>query len=61
MEIKVIEIFPKDPKMLNDLERAKANWFINMLRKKYPEELLEKAFKTLEEDLEKSKVKAQGN
>ena len=47
--------------MLNDLERAKANWFINMLRKKYPEELLEKAFKKLEEDSEKSKVKAQGN
>ena len=46
MEIKVIEVFPK------------AKWFINILRKKYPEEVLEEAFKKLESNLKSSEAKA---
>ena len=48
MEIKVIEVFPTDTEKLNNIEMAKAKWFINILRKKYPEEVLEEAFKKLE-------------
>ena len=51
MEIKVIEVFPTDTEKLNNIEMAKAKWFINILRKKYPEEALEEAFKKLESDL----------
>nr|UWI51959.1 hypothetical protein NZ312_09680 [Clostridioides difficile] len=58
MDIKVVEIFPKDSVSLKKIEAAKAKWFVNALRKKYPEEVLDKAFKRLEEDLEKSEVKA---
>lgn len=57
MDIKVVEIFPKDQKELKKIEKSKAKWFINSIRKKYPEEVLEKAFKTLEEELEKSETK----
>ena len=51
MEIKVIEVFPTDTEKLNNIEMAKAKWFINILRKKYPEEVLEEAFKKLESNL----------
>lgn len=58
MEIKVIEVFPTDTEKLNNIEMAKAKWFINILRKKYPEEVLEEAFKKLESDLNSSEAKA---
>ncbi|MCC0638550.1 MULTISPECIES: hypothetical protein [unclassified Clostridioides] len=58
MDIKVVEIFPTNPLELKKIESAKAIWFVNALRKKYPEEVLDKAFKILEEDLEKSEAKA---
>lgn len=54
MEIKVIEVFPTDTEKLNNIEMAKAKWFINILRKKYPEE----AFKKLESNLNSSEAKA---
>ena len=58
MEIKVIEVFPTDIEKLNNIEMAKAKWFINILRKKYPEEVLEEAFKKLESNLKSSETKA---
>lgn len=58
MEIKVIEVFPTDAEKLNNIEMAKAKWFINILRKKYPEEVLEEAFKKLESNLKSSEAKA---
>ena len=58
MEIKVIEVFPSDTEKLNTIEMAKAKWFINILRKKYPEEVLEEAFKKLESNLKSSEAKA---
>ena len=58
MEIKVIEVFPTDTEKLNNIEMAKAKWFINILRKKYPEEALEEAFKKLESNLKSSEAKA---
>lgn len=58
MEIKVIEVFPTDREKLNNIEMAKAKWFINILRKKYPEEVLEEAFKKLESNLNSSEAKA---
>lgn len=58
MEIKVIEVFPTDAEKLNNIEMAKAKWFINILRKKYPEEALEEAFKKLESNLKSSEAKA---
>ena len=58
MEIKVIEVFPTDTGKLNNIEMAKAKWFINILRKKYPEEVLEEAFKKLESNLKSSEAKA---
>ena len=58
MEIKVIEVFPTDTEKLNNIEMAKAKWFINILRKKYPEEVLEEAFKELESNLKSSEAKA---
>ena len=58
MEIKVIEVFPTDTEKLNNIEMAKAKWFINILRKKYPEEVLEEAFKKLESNLKISEAKA---
>lgn len=58
MEIKVIEVFPTDTEKLNNIEMAKAKWFINILRKKYPEEVLEEAFKKLESNLNSSEAKA---
>ena len=58
MEIKVIEVFPTDTEKLNKIEMAKAKWFINILRKKYPEEVLEEAFKKLESNLKSSEAKA---
>ena len=58
MEIKVIEVFPTDTEKLNNIEMAKAKWFINILRKKYPEEVLEEAFKKLESNLKSSEAKA---
>ena len=58
MEIKVIEVFPTDTEKLNSIEMAKAKWFINILRKKYPEEVLEEAFKKLESNLKSSEAKA---
>ncbi len=58
MEIKVIEVFPTDREKLNNIEMAKAKWFINILRKKYPEEVLEEAFKKLESNLKSSEAKA---
>ena len=57
MEIKVIEVFPTDTEKLNNIEMAKAKWFINILRKKYPEEALEEAFKKLESNLNSSEAK----
>ncbi|MCC0650572.1 hypothetical protein [Clostridioides sp. ZZV15-6598] len=57
MDIKVVEIFPTNPVALKKIEAAKAKWLVNVLRKKYPEEVLDKAFKILEEDLEKSEAK----
>lgn len=30
MEIKVIEVFPTDTEKLNNIEMAKAKWFINI-------------------------------
>ena len=58
MEIKVIEVFPTDTEKLNNIEMAKAKWFINILRKKYPEEVLEEAPKKLESNLKSSEAKA---
>ena len=58
MEIKVIEVFPTDTEKLNNIEMAKAKWFINILRKKYPEEVLEEAFKKLESNFKSSEAKA---
>ncbi|MGX9756877.1 hypothetical protein ACWYRQ_11400 [Clostridioides difficile] len=58
MDIKVVEIFPTDSVALKKIEAAKAKWFVNALGKKYSEEVLDKAFKILEEDLEKSEAKA---
>lgn len=58
MEIKVIEIFPKDEAKLNEIEMAKARWFVNILRKKYPKEVLDKAFNKLEEEIRESKAQA---
>ena len=58
MEIKVSEVFPTDTEKLNNIEMAKAKWFINILRKKYPEEVLEEAFKKLESNLKSSEAKA---
>ncbi|MCC0658948.1 MULTISPECIES: hypothetical protein [unclassified Clostridioides] len=58
MEIKVIEIFPKDEAKLNEIEMAKARWFVNIVSKKYSKEVLDKAFNTLEEDLKVSKTDA---
>ena len=58
MEIKFIEVFPTDTEKLNNIEMAKAKWFINILRKKYPEEVLEEAFKKLESNLKSSEAKA---
>ena len=58
MEIKVIEVFPTDTEKLNNIEMAKAKWFINILRKKYPEEALEEAFKKLESNLNISEAQA---
>ena len=58
MEIKVIEVFPTDTEKLNNIEMAKAKCFINILRKKYPEEVLEEAFKKLESNLKSSEAKA---
>ena len=58
MEIKVIEVFPTDTEKLNNIEMAKAKWFINILRKKYPEEALDEASKKLESDLNSSEAKA---
>lgn len=58
MEIKVIEVFPTDTEKLNNIEMAKAKWFINILRKKYPEEVLEEALKKLESNLKSSEAKA---
>ena len=58
MEIKVIEVFPTDTEKLNNIEMAKAKWFINILRKKYPEEVLEEVFKKLESNLNSSEAKA---
>ena len=58
MEIKVIEVFPTDTEKLNNIEMAKAKWFINILRKKYPEEVLEESFKKLESNLNSSEAKA---
>ncbi len=58
MEIKVIEVFPTDTEKLNNIEMAKAKWFINILRKKYPEEVLEEVFKKLESNLKSSEAKA---
>ena len=58
MEIKVIEVFPTDTEKLNNIEMAKAKWFINILRKKYPEEVLEEAFKKLESNLNSSEARA---
>ena len=58
MEIKVIEVFPTDREKLNNIEMAKAKWFINILRKKYPEDVLEEAFKKLESNLKSSEAKA---
>ena len=58
MEIKVIEVFPTDREKLNNIEMAKAKWFINILRKKYPDEVLEEAFKKLESNLKSSEAKA---
>ena len=54
MDIKVIEVCPTDTEKLNNIEMAKAKWFINILRKKYPEEALDEAFKKLESDLNSS-------
>ena len=58
MEIKVIEVFPTDTEKLNNIEMAKAKWFINILRKKYPEEALEEAFKQLDSNLKISEAQA---
>ena len=58
MEIKVIEVFPTDTEKLNNIEMAKAKWVLNILRKKYPEEFLEEAFKKLESNLKSSEAKA---
>ncbi|MGO1042588.1 hypothetical protein ACTPEO_07625 [Clostridioides difficile] len=56
MEIKVIEVFPKDEAKLNEIEMDKARWFVNIVSKKYPREVLDKAFNTLEEELKVSKT-----
>ncbi len=56
MEIKVVEIFPKDEAKLNGIEIAKASWFVNIIGKKYPKEILDKAFSTLEKELNVSKA-----
>lgn len=56
MEIKVIETFPKDEAKLNEIEMAKANWFVNIISKKYPKEVLSNAFTVLEKELNVSKV-----
>jgi hypothetical protein len=58
MEIKVIEIFPKDEAKLNEIEMAKARWFVNMVSKKYPKEVLDKAFNKLGEEIKESKAQA---
>ena len=58
MEIKVVEIFPNDKAKLNEIEMAKARWFVNILSKKYPREVLEKAFGQLEEEIKTSKSDA---
>lgn len=58
MEINVIEIFPKDEAKLNEIEMAKSRWFVNLVSKKYPKEVLEKAFSHLEEELKESKSDA---
>lgn len=58
MEIKVIEIFPKDETKLKEIEMAKGRWFVNMISKKYPKEILEEAFSNLEEEIKVSKVDA---
>ena len=46
MEIKVIEVFPTDTEKLNNIEMAKAKWFINILRKKYQRKLWRKHLKS---------------
>lgn len=56
MEIKVIEIFPKDGAKLNEIEMAKANWFVNIISKKYSKEILGEAFTLLEKELNVSKA-----
>lgn len=56
MEIKVIEIFPKDGAKLNEIEMAKANWFVNIISKRYPKEILGEAFTLLEKELNVSKA-----
>ncbi|EQF24775.1 hypothetical protein QEW_2331 [Clostridioides difficile CD160] len=56
MEIKVIETFPKDEAKLNEIEMAKANWFVNIISKKYPKEILNNAFTVLEKELNVSKA-----
>lgn len=56
MEIKVIETFPKDEAKLNEIEMAKANWFVNIISKKYTKEILDKAFDILEKELNVSKA-----
>ncbi|NMS89361.1 hypothetical protein HGQ85_05425 [Clostridioides difficile] len=56
MEIKVIETFPKDEAKLNEIEVAKANWFVNIISKKYSKEILGEAFSILEKELNVSKV-----
>ena len=59
MEIKVIQVFPTDIEQLNNIDIAKSKWFINILRKKYPENALKEAFKKLESNLKISKIKTQ--
>lgn len=58
MEIKVIEVFPTDEAKLNEIEMAKGRWFVNMISKKYPKEVLDKAFSQLKEEMKESKADA---
>lgn len=51
MEIKVIEVFPTDEAKIKEIEMAKADWYIKMLLKRYPKDLLIKAFEALEEQV----------
>lgn len=46
-DIKLIQIFPEDKAYIQRMQEKKIQWFIDILREKYPDDTIERAIKSI--------------